>query len=118
MNVSRHDCGREMRAMELMESPFVLSGDGLGVLVGQLFAVGLDPADVGGRQPRALADAGVRDAALVNRFEDPVLGLAEDRCGLLRGEARSEEHTSELQSRENLVCRLLLEKKKRETLVQ
>src|SRR5690606_39828548 len=28
-------------------------------------------------------------------------------------EARSEEHTSELQSRENLVCRLLLEKKKR-----
>src|SRR5436309_8942612 len=28
------------------------------------------------------------------------------------GRARSEEHTSELQSRENLVCRLLLEKKK------
>src|SRR5207302_8714024 len=28
-----------------------------------------------------------------------------------RGPARSEEHTSELQSRENLVCRLLLEKK-------
>src|SRR5690606_42062353 len=27
------------------------------------------------------------------------------------GAARSEEHTSELQSRENLVCRLLLEKK-------
>src|SRR5690606_41873748 len=27
-------------------------------------------------------------------------------------QARSEEHTSELQSRENLVCRLLLEKKK------
>src|SRR5690606_39364712 len=28
------------------------------------------------------------------------------------GARRSEEHTSELQSRENLVCRLLLEKKK------
>src|SRR5690606_41854856 len=28
------------------------------------------------------------------------------------GQVRSEEHTSELQSRENLVCRLLLEKKK------
>src|SRR5436309_13401019 len=28
-------------------------------------------------------------------------------------QARSEEHTSELQSRENLVCRLLLEKKKK-----
>src|SRR5690606_39741102 len=29
------------------------------------------------------------------------------------GRRRSEEHTSELQSRENLVCRLLLEKKKK-----
>src|SRR5690606_41436800 len=29
-----------------------------------------------------------------------------------RSRRRSEEHTSELQSRENLVCRLLLEKKK------
>src|SRR5690606_41949225 len=29
-------------------------------------------------------------------------------------EVRSEEHTSELQSRENLVCRLLLEKKKKQ----
>src|SRR5690606_41763509 len=31
---------------------------------------------------------------------------------------RSEEHTSELQSRENLVCRLLLEKKKPDTVEQ
>src|SRR2546428_6966912 len=31
-------------------------------------------------------------------------------------EARSEEHTSELQSRSDLVCRLLLEKKKLSTL--
>src|SRR5688572_32227174 len=29
---------------------------------------------------------------------------------------RSEEHTSELQSQSNLVCRLLLEKKKKETI--
>src|SRR5690606_24127311 len=37
-----------------------------------------------------------------------------DRVGLyVPGGRRSEEHTSELQSRENLVCRLLLEKKKR-----
>src|SRR5207302_6247199 len=35
--------------------------------------------------------------------------LGHERIALL---ARSEEHTSELQSRENLVCRLLLEKKK------
>src|SRR5690606_42093702 len=32
--------------------------------------------------------------------------------GHLPAAERSEEHTSELQSRENLVCRLLLEKKK------
>src|SRR5438874_8760344 len=43
---------------------------------------------------------------------------ARDRLGepLVMGEAeavRSEEHTSELQSRRDLVCRLLLEKKKK-----
>src|SRR3712207_8889429 len=32
--------------------------------------------------------------------------------GTARGNIRSEEHTSELQSRQYLVCRLLLEKKK------
>src|SRR3712207_8757497 len=32
-----------------------------------------------------------------------------------RVEGRSEEHTSELQSRQYLVCRLLLEKKKKQT---
>src|SRR5258707_4670320 len=35
--------------------------------------------------------------------------------GLLRGWIRSEEHTSELQSRQYLVCRLLLEKKKKKS---
>src|SRR5690606_26923489 len=37
------------------------------------------------------------------------------RRWLMSAAARSEEHTSELQSRENLVCRLLLEKKKNST---
>src|SRR5215475_14915586 len=37
-------------------------------------------------------------------------GRPAGRCG---PHPRSEEHTSELQSRENLVCRLLLEKKKK-----
>src|SRR5207253_9707849 len=35
------------------------------------------------------------------------------RAGGLRYDKRSEEHTSELQSRGHLVCRLLLEKKKK-----
>src|SRR5690606_40644575 len=49
----------------------------------------------------------VADAADVHRI---ARGVVADPLAELRG--RSEEHTSELQSRENLVCRLLLEKKK------
>src|SRR2546429_4014668 len=54
----------------------------------------------------------VADLAWWDLFKDPVLQ------GLIR-EAfkRSEEHTSELQSRLHLVCRLLLEKKKHITQV-
>src|SRR5690606_41777828 len=46
-----------------------------------------------------------------------ILGLKVRRLAPLglQNQHRSEEHTSELQSRENLVCRLLLEKKKKST---
>src|SRR3712207_7277921 len=40
---------------------------------------------------------------------------AVDRAWRAVGQPRSEEHTSELQSRQYLVCRLLLEKKKKRT---
>src|SRR5688572_31477895 len=57
-------------------------------------------------------------AEVVLRLVDPiraehvqVTGLQVEREFLVRG-CRSEEHTSELQSQSNLVCRLLLEKKK------
>src|SRR5256886_10177022 len=50
-------------------------------------------------------------------FCDIVGGVEGPAGGVHRGSARrgprSEEHTSELQSQSNLVCRLLLEKKKR-----
>src|SRR5688572_31097750 len=49
------------------------------------------------------------------QVEDPLLG-PDQRRDLLHGihrDPRSEEHTSELQSQSNLVCRLLLEKKKK-----
>src|SRR5690606_30457005 len=39
-------------------------------------------------------------------------GTLKEQVAAFEKEVRSEEHTSELQSRENLVCRLLLEKKK------
>src|SRR2546422_11613072 len=44
--------------------------------------------------------------------EPEALGTCRDR-GTSDDEIRSEEHTSELQSRLHLVCRLLLEKKKK-----
>src|SRR5690606_29638510 len=53
--------------------------------------------------------------------EEVVLAVGEGEAGVGAGVAevfeggRSEEHTSELQSRENLVCRLLLEKKNSRT---
>src|SRR5690606_40144000 len=74
------------------------------------------------REAIAAADHGVfrRDDRPVALLEiaDPV---GEQRQGQrvgpqehLAAAIRSEEHTSELQSRENLVCRLLLEKKKKQ----
>src|SRR3712207_7768140 len=53
---------------------------------------------------------------LEGRFgRQAVASLADLPVGEARG---SEEHTSELQSRQYLVCRLLLEKKKRTSLAQ
>src|SRR5206468_5220220 len=46
---------------------------------------------------------------LLSRLHRSRLGLR--RGGIGRGRVRSEEHTSELQSRSDLVCRLPLEKK-------
>src|SRR5690606_40912218 len=80
----------------------------------------LDPANERRAQARPIH-------SLVMRFHSaPVMTIAPEASGDLRGRCRStrppspsrrrsEEHTSELQSRENLVCRLLLEKKKKIT---
>src|SRR5690554_7297229 len=57
-----------------------------------------------------------RSAGLGHFFvQDRSLFAVEAAAAILRrpGGRRSEEHTSELQSRPHLVCRLLLEKKKR-----
>src|SRR5690606_41457312 len=56
---------------------------------------------------------GVFEDGMVRDLSSPEVGttFATDNPGVVA--IRSEEHTSELQSRENLVCRLLLEKKKK-----
>src|SRR5690606_41746102 len=45
-------------------------------------------------------------------FDNSAVAAVKNIGRLTEMQGRSEEHTSELQSRENLVCRLLLEKKK------
>src|SRR5690554_7367174 len=49
-----------------------------------------------------------RDRGVIRIAENPL-----PRCCIALLRIRSEEHTSELQSRPHLVCRLLLEKKKK-----
>src|SRR2546430_17172343 len=58
----------------------------------------------------------LHDALPIYRFGgelDWIQAPAVAQLELLDHRARSEEHTSELQSQSNLVCRLLLEKKKK-----
>src|SRR5690625_997358 len=50
--------------------------------------------------------------ALKSPLDDATAQLIEHTLQWVQAEDRSEEHTSELQSRGHLVCRLLLEKKK------
>src|SRR5690349_25148885 len=59
------------------------------------------------------ADVGLRPAVAA-----AAAGGQGDHENRERGDPRSEEHTSELQSRRDLVCRLLLEKKKKKKSTQ
>src|SRR2546426_5390051 len=70
------------------------------------------------RPPRSTLFPTRRSSDLHLPDRGQLLGLDQLRAGLAQllrhpGEGRSEEHTSELQSPCNLVCRLLLEKKKK-----
>src|SRR5215813_15391613 len=54
----------------------------------------------------------LHDALPIYRHSE---GRGQQHClVVVHGDGRSEEHTSELQSRPHLVCRLLLEKKKKQ----
>src|SRR5436309_11896899 len=67
--------------------------------------------DVNG--PRLTGSPGFKSAAEWAARQMKEFGLENSRLEPWGPNSRSEEHTSELQSRENLVCRLLLEKKKK-----
>src|SRR2546430_2549163 len=66
------------------------------------------------RPPRSTLFPSRRSSDLTEPGDLPTAGQAGGQHRLLQ--RRSEEHTSELQSQSNLVCRLLLEKKKKSTM--
>src|SRR5438552_14770220 len=73
---------------------------------------------VGAQQEAEVVHLEPRGPPLITRLEpaDPPTHLTEEqllRVARERRPGRSEEHTSELQSPDHLVCRLLLEKKKK-----
>src|SRR5690606_39569726 len=86
--------------------------DALPIWVRDVAVVGVPDGPRGERVVAALVlEPGASvDLAAVRRWaEDRISAYAMPRAVTVL--ERSEEHTSELQSRENLVCRLLLEKK-------
>src|SRR6266568_1644880 len=118
----------------LAEQTIVITGatDGLGrALAGELAAAGAALALHGrddGKGMATIRDLRQRtgneklqwfraDLAALDQVRDLAGRLQSglDRVDVLVNNARSEEHTSELQSQFHLVCRLLLEKKKQHT---
>src|SRR5260370_27107750 len=97
----------------------------MGVFPGHLWAVS-ESGSRGetGDAERILPDHGLPPKIRHSHFEWPATGEAARSAGTaaraelwartaVHSDQRSEEHTSELQSHLNLVCRLLLEKKKK-----
>src|SRR3712207_7740435 len=72
------------------------------------------PVDLAARPAAGVLELALRPVLVdrVRQVEDGVGVAVVVEPAAQRGELRSEEHTSELQSRQYLVCRLLLEKKK------
>src|SRR5690606_41402671 len=81
---------RDQQVFQLIEKEKARQTHGIELIASENFA-----------SPQVMEAAG---SVLTNKYAEGLPGK--------RYYGRSEEHTSELQSRENLVCRLLLEKKK------
>src|SRR6266480_6120676 len=122
-----HDqrCKFRMPVFEAANVGCVMGRTAVGPEIGMAYRAGLiadsgniNPAFVfrvalGAREFFSAADAdGVMRGPIVAAETGVVGSLRGERAGFLHV-TRSEEHTSELQSHVNLVCRLLLEKKKK-----
>src|SRR5690606_42128864 len=96
-------------------SPTLSLHDALPILPGASSITSCTPVPGCTQQPNIGGDS-MAQVRVYNLGFDPETGIGEllhttsvrHAFGMIRREVRSEEHTSELQSRENLVCRLLL----------
>src|SRR2546421_3311009 len=113
--------------MDLLVPPYEVRDPFLDANLGPVVELTLRPPQVGGRQPDVPRLVGVpldphaTPQGPSDQLDQPVQPHARAAADVERfgpsarartSGPRSEEHTSELQSRSDLVCRLLLEKKK------
>src|SRR3989440_8154613 len=116
--------------MDLLVPPYEVRDPFLDADLGPVVELTLRPPQVGGRQPDVPRLVGVpldphaTPQGPSDQLDQPVQPHARAAADVERfgpsarartSGPRSEEHTSELQSRSDLVCRLLLEKKKQTT---
>src|SRR2546428_8021066 len=113
INIKLAKCGSLREALRMIATA---RAHGMLVMVGCMIETSLGITAAAHFTP--LVDAADLDGAALT-VDDPFTGATIDQ-GQIRlptepglGGERSEEHTSELQSRSDLVCRLLLEKKKK-----
>src|SRR5690606_39642314 len=86
-------------ALPISVAPTIFDADGRLDLEGQKRAIDF------------MIDAGSHGICILANFSEQFVLTDDERDLVMTTVLRSEEHTSELQSRENIVCRLLLEKK-------
>src|SRR5690554_7027749 len=91
-------------SISTIPSPMVFPGTGAAETVADTYLLYL--YNCGG------LDSSLMSTRLLKGINSPLLLRTLISCKSLGSFRRSEEHTSELQSRPHLVCRLLLEKKK------
>src|SRR5690606_30600268 len=109
VNLTSELTGR-VQSIRIKEGDTVAQGDLLLTLDPEIYRNAVDRAEAGVRQGRIAIDRQRATLALREKQFERAKVLVGQKLIDQGSFDRSEEHTSELQSRENLVCRLLLEK--------